>query len=234
MNHQVICSLDTDQLAQAEATISRLAPFVGAFKVGHALTLGPGLGVLEKLKAAGARRIFLDLKFHDIPNTVALAVREASKHGVWMVTLHTSGGPAMLSAAVEEVSSLPIEERPLLVGVSVLTSLDEPTLQGPLGVHRSLTEQALALSQMATEQGLDGVVASAHEAAAIRAALGPSPIIVTPGIRARTGQTHDQKRVADARTALENGASYLVMGRALSESTDPLATLAELGFETDR
>ena len=108
MTHQVICSLDTDDLKRATDTVRKLAGVVGAFKVGHALTLGPGLGVLETLRNAGAQRIFLDLKFHDIPNTVALAVREAARHGVWMMTVHNTGGSAMLSAAVEEVSAYPL------------------------------------------------------------------------------------------------------------------------------
>jgi orotidine-5'-phosphate decarboxylase len=230
MNHHVICSLDTDQIEIAKATVTRLAPHVGAFKIGHALTLGRGLGVIEELRMAGARRVFLDLKFHDIPNTVALAVREACKYGVWMMTLHASGGPAMLSAAVEEANDLPIERRPLLVGVSVLTSIDDECLNEDLGVSRSVEDQVLRLSTMAVQQGLDGVVASAHESQAIRRAVGSSAVIVTPGIRATSAATHDQKRVADAKTALANGASYLVIGRALSESQDPIQTLREFGL----
>ena len=125
MNRQVICALDTPHLDEAITTVSKLKSYVGAFKIGHALTLSHGLDVLEYLRDAGAGRIFLDLKFHDIPNSVALAVAEASKRGVWMMTLHISGGPAMMTAAVEEARSAGEDKRPLLVGVSVLTSLDE-------------------------------------------------------------------------------------------------------------
>lgn len=230
MNHHVICSLDTGNLQHAKETVTRLAPHVGAFKIGHALTLGNGLHVVEELREAGAKRIFLDLKFHDIPNTVALAVHEAAKYGVWMMTVHISGGPAMLQAAVEQARSFGEDQRPLLVGVSVLTSLDEETLHRDLGINRSLESQVLELSKMAISNDLDGVVSSPHEAAAIRNAVGHSPIIVTPGIRMADAATHDQKRVADAKTALANGSSYLVIGRALSESLYPLATLAQFGL----
>src|SRR5476649_2509411 len=120
INKKVICALDTPDLDEAIRITTRLAPHVGAFKVGHALTLPHGLDVVDRLKDAGANRIFLDLKFHDIPNSVALAVSEAAKRGVWMMTLHISVGPAMMTAAVEEARSTGEDMRPLLVGVSVL------------------------------------------------------------------------------------------------------------------
>ena len=227
---KVICALDTGSLDEAVAITKRLAPYVGAFKVGHALTLQHGLDVLEPLKAAGANRVFLDLKFHDIPNSVALAVREATRRGVWMMTLHISGGEAMMSAAAEEARANAEEIGPLLVGVSVLTSLDEKAL-GQIGVSRPLEEQAVELSQFAMRCGLDGVVCSPHEVASIRKALGHQGVIVTPGIRLQQGESHDQKRVGSATQALADGADYLVIGRALTESENVEATLAELGFE---
>ncbi len=230
MNRQIICALDTPDLNEAIGVTRRLSPYVGAFKIGHALTLAHGLGVLDTLRDAGASRIFLDLKFHDIPNSVAIAVAEAARRGVWMMTLHISGGPAMLSAAVEAVSEYSENERPLLVGVSVLTSLDEATLTETLAVSRSLEDQMVSLSKLAMQCELDGVVCSAHEIKPLRAAIGPRGVIVTPGIRIAAGDHHDQKRVGDANQALADGADYLVIGRALTGVSDPVATLAGLGL----
>ena len=207
-----------------------MSPHVGAFKVGHALTLANGLSVIDQLHDAGANRVFLDLKFHDIPSSVALAVREAAKRGVWMLTVHITGGPAMMNAAVEQARSYSEHERPLLVGVSVLTSLDEATLNGLMGVSRSLEDQMVSLSELAMQCDLDGVVCSAQEVGKIRMALGARGILVTPGIRLAAGDTHDQKRVGEANDALANGADYLVIGRALTSAPDPVAALAGLGL----
>ncbi len=220
MNRKIICALDVTDLDQAIAVTRRLAPHVGAFKIGHALTLNHGLSVIARLREVGADRVFLDLKFHDIPNSVALAVRQAARFGAWMVTLHTSGGPAMMSAAVEEARSGADEEAPLLVGVSVLTSLDETVLQRDLGVHRTLEQQMIALSGLALDSGLDGVVCSPREIAPLREAYGHRPVIVTPGIRLSGGESHDQVRTGSATQALTDGADYLVIGRALTESAE--------------
>ncbi|MBI1756951.1 MAG: orotidine-5'-phosphate decarboxylase, partial [Fimbriimonas ginsengisoli] len=178
---QIICALDTGDLQEALAVTRRLAPHVGAFKVGHALTLPNGLDVLDRLRDAGASRIFLDLKFHDIPNSVALAVREAAKRGAWMMTLHIAGGPAMITAAAEEARAFGEDHAPLLVGVSVLTSLDQHILTDYLGVARELEEHTVALSKLGIDFGLDGVVCSAEEIKAIRKAIGHQGMIVTPG-----------------------------------------------------
>jgi len=226
---KVICALDTPDLNEALKTVRRLATKVGAFKIGHGLTLPHGLDVISKLQDAGAERIFLDLKFHDIPNSVALAVSEATKRNVWMMTLHIAGGPAMMTAASEEANAYEIDKAPLLIGVSVLTSIDEHMLQHYLGVTRPLEEHMVALSKMALDFGLDGVVCSAHEVKAIRKAIGKG-VIVTPGIRLSTGETHDQKRVASAMDALSNGADYLVIGRALSDAQNPEAVLEQFGL----
>jgi orotidine-5'-phosphate decarboxylase len=230
MNRHVICALDTPDLDEAISIVRRLKEHVGAFKIGHALTLPNGLEVVDRLRDAGASRIFLDLKFHDIPNSVALAVREAAKRGVWMVTLHITGGPAMLNAAAEQAKAFDEEERPLLVGVSVLTSLDQQILTHDLGVSRDLEDHMVQLSSLAMQNDLDGVVCSAHEIRAIRTAIGPSGVIVTPGIRLAQGDTHDQKRVGDAHQALADGADYLVIGRALTSSPDIEHTMSLLGI----
>lgn len=230
-SRKVICALDTGDLDEALQITKKLAPHVGAFKIGHALTLPYGLNVIDRLRDAGADRVFLDLKFHDIPNSVALAVREAAKRGVWMMTLHISGGPAMLSASVEQARAYAAEVAPLLVGVSVLTSLDQHVLTDHLGVNRSLEEHMVYLSKLAVDEGLDGVVCSAQEVKPIRAAIGHQGVIVTPGIRMPHGETHDQKRVGEAGQALADGADYLVIGRALTDSEDPEKALAALGFQ---
>ncbi len=225
--HRIIGALDTGSKEEALATVRAMAPYCGAFKIGHALTMPHGLDVVDELMKAGAERIFLDLKFHDIPNSVAIAVREAARHGVWMLTLHLSGGRAMVTAAVEEARSFGAGARPLLVGVSVLTSLEQRDLDVDLGINRSIEDHMVALSEMGIECGLDGVVCSVQEAAALRARL-PRAILVTPGIRTHDGEFHDQERVGDGTDAIEAGADYLVVGRALMGSGDPESALAGL------
>ncbi len=229
-NRKIICALDTGDLDEALKTVRTLSSHVGAFKINYALTLPYGLDVIDRLRDAGANRIFLDLKFHDIPNTVGKAVSEACKRGVWMMTLHIAGGPAMLTAAVEEAASSSEDSRPLLVGVSVLTSLDQHTLTDHLAVNRTIEEHMVQLSKLACECDLDGVVCSSHEVSAIRKAIGTSGVIVTPGIRLPDGDVHDQKRVGTPAQAISLGANYLVIGRALTTTADPVAALANLGL----
>lgn len=231
MVRKVICALDTADLGEAVAMTRKLAAHVGAFKVGHALTLPHGLDVLDRLRDAGARRIFLDLKFHDIPNSVALAVREATRRGVWMATLHIAGGPAMMTAAVEESRAEGDETAPMLVGVSVLTSLDQKTLTDHLGVQRTIEEQKAHLSRLAIECGLDGVVCAVPELKAVRAAIGHEGVIVAPGIRLPNQASHDQVRTGDPKQALADGADYLVLGRALTECEDVEERLASLDID---
>lgn len=226
---KLICALDTGDLGEARECVEKLAPYVGAFKIGHSLTLQNGLRVVDHLREAGANRIFLDLKFHDIPNTVALAVREASKAGVWMLTLHIAGGPAMISAASEEAKMHAQTEAPLLIGVSVLTSLDQHVLSDHLGVNRSVDDHMTYMSKLGVDCGLDGVVCSVQEVAMLRRKLDRA-IIVTPGIRGEGMDPNDQRRVGTAARALEDGSDYLVIGRALSSCTDPERALEELGI----
>ena len=225
---KIICALDTSDLDEALGTVRLLKDYVRGFKIGHALTLNHGLSVIGRLRDAGASRTFLDLKFHDIPNSVGLAVREAARHGAWMVTIHISGGPAMMTAAAEESRAYGDEDKPCVLGVSVLTSLDQHTLTDHLGIGRTVEEHMVALSKLGVECGLDGIVCSAHEIKAIRKAIGPRGLIVTPGIRLAGAEAHDQKRVGNASTALADGADYLVVGRALTGSDDPVRTLERL------
>jgi len=231
-NRHIICALDTPDLDEAINTVRRLKGHVAAYKVGHALTLTHGLSVVDRLQEAGAGRIFLDLKFHDIPNSVALAVREAARRGVWMLTIHITGGPAMMTAAAEEARAFGDSDRPLLVGVSVLTSLDQHILTDHLGVNRTVEDHMVQLSKLAMDNDFDGVVCSAHEIKAIRQAIGHHGCIVTPGIRLPNTDAHDQKRTGDAHQALADGADYLVIGRALTSSPDVEKTLEKLGTVT--
>lgn len=226
---KIICAVDTGDLGEAREIVAKLKDWVGAFKVGHALTLPYGLNVLDDLRSRGAERIFLDLKFHDIPNTVALGVREAARHGVWMLTLHMTGGRAMMAAAVEEARAFGDESRPHLMGVSVLTSLNQQDLVANLGTTRTLVEHMEALSVMGVDAGLDGVITSVEECRSLRSLL-PGALLVTPGIRPHGGSLDDQQRVGDGRDAIQAGADYMVIGRALTGASDPEASLRELGL----
>jgi orotidine-5'-phosphate decarboxylase len=171
-----------------------------------------GISGLEPLRRAGAERLFLDLKFHDIPHAVALAVRQAAELDIWMLTLHISGGREMLLAAREAVESH--SPRPLLMGVTVLTSFDAPALR-EVGIARTPRAQVLRLARLAYECGLDGVIASPEEIVALRRRFPPPFLIVTPGVRPAGMPAGDQKRVATPDEAIQRGADYLVMGRAL-------------------
>jgi orotidine-5'-phosphate decarboxylase len=223
---RLIAALDTSSLDEARELVGRLAPFVGAFKVGHALTLGHGLGVLSALKAEGAERIFLDLKFHDIPHATALAVGEAARAGAWMTTIHASGGRAMVQAAAAVKGGVS------LMGVSALTSLSAEELRDEAGVERSPEEHLMHQAAWGLEAGLDGMICSVLECAALRARH-PEAILVTPGIRAAGADTGDQTRVATGGAALAAGASYLVIGRALTGAADPRQALADLELPVD-
>ncbi len=225
---KVICALDTSNLNSALDAVYQTRDLVGAYKIGHALTLAHGLDVIPRLQDAGATRIFLDLKFHDIPNSVAIAVKEAARREVWMMTVHISGGLHMLQAAMEEAAK--INPSPAIVGVAVLTSLDDAMLQNYLGIPRTVEEQFEVLGQLAVEANLDGMICSPMEVKSLRKLLGPNKLIVTPGIRAVGANLHDQKRTSDAKTVLEDGADYLVIGRAISEHPNPREALESLGI----
>ncbi|MCX7992688.1 MAG: orotidine-5'-phosphate decarboxylase [Fimbriimonadales bacterium] len=209
---RTILAIDTPNLGQACDWVQQYRERVHAFKVGGALVLGHGLPIMRTLREAGAERVFLDLKFHDIPHTVALAVRQAAEFGVWMLTLHIAGGVEMLRAARAAVESF--AQPPLLIGVTVLTSLDASALRA-VGVPRTPRAQVLRLAQLAYEAGLDGIVASPQEARLLRRRLPAPLLLVTPGVRPAGFEVDDQKRTATPEQALRWGADYLVMGRAL-------------------
>lgn len=217
----VIVALDVSTEREALELADRLDPSRCRVKVGKELFTAAGPSVVTALHARGFE-VFLDLKFHDIPNTVASACRVVRDLGVWMLTVHTSGGAAMLQAARAALA-----DDVKLVGVTVLTSIDAQTLAAT-GVVRSLEDQVVTLAEDALVAGLDGVVCSALEVARLRGALGAQPLLVTPGIRPAGGDAGDQARVVTPEQAVAAGASHLVIGRPISGSGDPAATLASI------
>ncbi len=198
--------------------MQKLRGAVGLFKVGSQLFTSEGPRVVEKLADAGAK-IFLDLKFHDIPNTVAKAVAAAVRlPNVRLLTLHASGGTAVMQAAREAAGDK--KNRPKLLGVTVLTSFDAATLR-EIGMSGTIESRAVALARLAKKAGLDGAVCSAHEARAIRRACGPKFIILIPGVRPSRGAANDQSRIATPAEAIRAGADYLVVGRPITAAPDP-------------
>ncbi len=220
---RILVALDYDNASDAVALARDLAGKVGGFKVGLELVNAAGLDIFARLADAGADRIFYDAKFHDIPNTVAGAVRAAARRGVWMVNIHASGGRAMLEAAhAASIAGTPDGATPpLLIGVTVLTSVDAPTLNRDLRIAGTVEEQAVHLARLCQSAGLDGVVASPHEIRAIRDACGPHFVTVIPGVRPAGTAAHDQARIATPADATRNGARYLVVGRAITQAADP-------------
>lgn len=231
---QLLVALDVDSRERALSLAAELRGTVGGFKVGSRLFTLEGPSLVRRLADEGAR-VFLDLKFHDIPNTVAQAVEAAVRTGAWMLNVHASGGVPMMQAAAmaaaETASRLAVPS-PLVIGVTVLTSMDAATLQQS-GVARPLMEQVLALARMAEEAGLNGVVASPLEAPAIKAACGPGFSIVTPGIRgaAAGGETNDQARTMGPADAIRAGASYIVVGRPIIAAPSPRAAAEAIAAE---
>jgi len=226
---KVIVALDFEDPVRALALADRLDPGACALKVGKELFVVAGPELVRWLVRRGFR-VFLDLKFHDIPNTVAQACAAATRLGVWMMNVHASGGRAMLTAAraaVDRAAEGQERARPLLLGVTVLTSLGDADLR-EMGVVATATAQALALARLAASCKLDGVVCSAVEAPELRRALGASFTLVTPGIRPAVSARDDQARIITPVEAIANGADYLVIGRPITRAPDPLAALGEI------
>jgi orotidine-5'-phosphate decarboxylase len=221
---RIIVSLDYPSPAQADEFVARVRPGQCALKVGKELFTAAGPAYVRQLVNKGFR-IFLDLKFHDIPNTVAQACKSAAALGVWMLNVHAGGGRAMLEAAVNAVRDA--SPRPLLIAVTVLTSLDDAALRD-LGVAEGTAAHASRLAALAHASGLDGVVCSPWEATAIKAAHGERFLAVTPGIRLAEGSAHDQVRIATPEAARRAGADYLVIGRAITQAADPHTTLDQI------
>ncbi len=224
---RIIVALDYADARSATALVDRLRPSVCRLKVGKELFTAAGPEYVAMLVKRGFD-IFLDLKFHDIPNTVAQSCKTAAGLGVWMLNVHALGGRAMMQAARDAIGTAP--GRPRLIAVTVLTSMAETDLH-EVGIDATPLEEALRLAALAKECGLDGVVCAAYEAGAIRAHLGEAFLRVTPGIRLPEDSAGDQKRVMTPRQALETGSSYLVIGRPVTRAAQPLEVLARINSE---
>ncbi len=229
---RLIVALDVPALPEAEALLDRLAGVVSTFKIGPQLFTATGPASVELCRKRGAR-VFLDLKYHDIPATVSGAVREAARLGVTLLTVHASGGSAMLRAAAAAAGEAG-RARPRILAVTVLTSLDRAALQRELQVAVSVEGQAVHLATLAREAGCDGAVASAQEARRLREAMGPGWLLVTPGIRPAGADAGDQARVATPGAAVRAGADYLVVGRPITGASDPAAAAAAIVAELGR
>jgi len=230
---RLLVALDVATAAEAIALADTLRGVVGGFKIGSQLFTSAGPDIVKALVSRG-ERVFLDLKFHDIPNTVAGAVRAAADLGVWMLNVHASGGRAMLAAAKQAADDVnqPGSSRPLVIAVTVLTSLDAPTLAA-VGVPASPNDQVVRLAKLTQAAGLDGVVASPQETAAIREACGPNFLVVTPGIRGASAKAgaDDQQRTMTPAGAVAAGSSYLVIGRPITAAPDPRAAAQQIAGE---
>ncbi|SHI51630.1 orotidine-5'-phosphate decarboxylase [Desulfofundulus thermosubterraneus] len=221
---KLIVALDVESTEQALDLVEQLKPWAGMFKVGMQLFYSQGPAVIKDICRQGVK-VFLDLKLHDIPNTVAQAVRVLTRLGVTMFNVHAAGGRAMMRAALEscgeESTALGIP-RPLVVAVTVLTSIDQLAFNRELGLSGPVLDRVVAWALLAKECGLDGVVASAQEAAAIRQSCGPDFLIITPGIRPAGAAGGDQKRIVTPAGALAAGASRLVVGRPIIGAPEPV------------
>jgi len=259
MRDKLIVALDLPSSNAATQMAERLRGHVGMFKVGSELFTAEGPVPVRYLVTAG-HRVFLDLKFHDIPNTVRAAARQAAELGVSMVNLHASGGRKMMEAALEGARSLagesrgpqkpgaalpepatgnagrpqgpPLQARPKVLAVTILTSLDGRDLE-ELGILGRPVEAVVRLARLAQSAGLDGVVASPREISALRQACGPDFLIVTPGIRPASAATDDQARIASPASAIAAGADYLVVGRPITGAPDPVAAADEIVAEME-
>lgn len=224
---RIVVALDFDEVSQALAVAGRLHPSACRLKVGKELFTRGGPALVEKLLRQGFQ-VFLDLKFHDIPHTVAQACRAAAELGVWMVNVHALGGRKMLEAAREALEDA--AQRPLLIGVTLLTSLDASDLRD-IGIADSVENQVIRLAGLAQQSGLDGVVCSAREARSLRVRHGPAFRLVTPGIRPAGVDVQDQRRVMTPAEALQAGADYLIIGRPITQAADPLQALEAIRAE---
>jgi orotidine-5'-phosphate decarboxylase len=219
MTSPVIVALDLEHTLAIDLA-RRLDPVNCRLKVGSQLFTSAGPKVIEELSMLGFE-IFLDLKFHDIPNTVAQSVKAAANLGIWMLNVHASGGSIMMNAAKEATAEL--LEPPLIIGVTMLTSLSEEDVN-EIGIQ-DISNQALSLASLAKKNSLDGVVCSVNEVRRIKELLGKDFITVTPGIRSSDSLKDDQSRVSTARNAIENGSDYLVIGRPITQSDNPMNSL---------
>ena len=223
--NRIIVALDYDNQADALALVSKLDPTQCRLKVGKEMFTHFGPSFIKELHNKSFE-IFLDLKFHDIPNTVAKACRAAADLGVWMINCHASGGLAMMKTAKDALAEYG-QDAPLFTGVTVLTSMSQEDLEQS-GITMSISERVQLLAKLTQQAGLDGIVCSALEAEELRAQLGPDFLLVTPGIRPPNAAADDQKRIMTPARAIDSGSSYLVIGRPITKSDDPMKSLSEI------
>jgi len=231
LNRRVMVALDVDSREKALQLAEQLKGTGCWLKVGMELYNATGATIIKELKEKGFP-IFLDLKLHDIPNTVGRAARVLAGYGADMLTIHCSGGYEMMARAVQATHEVRNQgttgERMKVIGITVLTSLDEERLQNDLGVGRTLQSQVVGLAELGQKAGLDGVVASAQESKLLREHLGSEFLIITPGIRPAGSETHDQARTLTPKEAIAAGSSYLVVGRPITQAPNPREALEHL------
>ena len=230
MKNKLIVALDVGSLKDAKRLVDKLFPTVKLFKIGSQLFTASGPDAIRMVQEKGGE-VFLDLKFHDIPNTVASACEAALRYGVFMLNIHTLGGIKMMKESVKRCKEICKKEdlsRPILLGVTILTSMDEKDLKA-VGIDKGLDKEVLHLAGLAKDSGLDGVVASPQEIDTIRKRFGSRFIIVTPGVRPLDALTKDdQKRTMTPGEAIKRGADYIVVGRPVTSHSDPLGTARQI------
>jgi len=227
---RLVLALDVNNFESAEKLVEKLNNYVGVFKVGSQLFTAEGTKVIKMINKKGGK-VFLDLKFHDIPNTVARAAEVATKLGVYIFNVHTSGGYDMMkvaAGAAKKTSLVLGINKPLILGVTLLTSINQEILEREIGVKRKLKEQVVHLARLAQSAGLDGVVASPKEIKEIREACGEDFVILTPGIRPANESKDDQKRVMTPGEALKLGSDFLVVGRPIRNASHPVEAAKEI------
>jgi orotidine-5'-phosphate decarboxylase len=227
MRERLIVALDVPSAGEAQKLVSRIGDSAGVYKVGLQLFIAEGPGIIRDLVGSG-RRVFLDLKLHDIPTTVALAVKSAAELGVHMLTVHASGGAAMLRAATEAAGG-----RVNILAVTVLTSLNDDDMQ-EIGVSGRVSDQVLRMAALAKSAGCQGIVTSPRESSMVRRALGEGFAIVTPGVRPAGAESNDQQRIATPAQAISNGASHIVVGRPITHAPDPAKAAAAIISEMEQ
>ncbi len=231
--NKLIIALDVSRADRALEIVDRLGDYAGAFKVGFELFVGAGPDIVEKIQKKG-KKVFLDLKFHDIPNTVSKAALAATRLGVYMFNVHATGGLEMMircKDAVDEACAKERLERPKIIGVTVLTSLENGSLKSELCIQHGVKAHVRHLALLALKAGLDGVVASPREIAVIKQNCGREFLVVTPGIRPSWVPPADQKRTATPQEAIREGADYIVMGRGILKQDDPIKALELISLE---
>ncbi len=227
---ELIVALDVSSTAEVEQTVDRLGDAVTFYKIGLELFSAAGPDVVRAVKSRG-KRVFLDLKLHDIPRTVERAVSAGASLGVDLMTIHAAGGKAMIQAAkTAALGAGAGANAPKILAVTILTSLDQSDLDD-IGITRSMTAQVEALGRLACGNGADGIVCSPREVAALRAALGPQALLVTPGVRPAGAEVGDQKRVATPAQAVADGSTHLVVGRPILAAADPRAAARAIAAE---